>query len=46
MFEEYILIIVRKELGYKKKLIIPNKVFNSEEEKNEFIKKVKLSINN
>lgn len=44
--EEYILIIYIKYPGYKKQLIIPKKVFNSEEEKNEFIKKVKLSINN
>jgi hypothetical protein len=44
VLEEYILIIVKKELGYKKKLIIPNKVFNSEEEKIKFIEKIKSKI--
>ena len=46
VLEEYILIIAIREIGYKKKLIIPTNVFKSEEEKEEFIKQLKLNINN
>lgn len=45
VLEDYILIISIKEIDYRKRLIIPNKVFNSEEEKEEFIKQLKLNIN-
>jgi len=46
VLEDYIIIISIKEIGYKKKLIIPTNVFKSEEEKEEFIKQLKLNINN
>lgn len=43
VLEEYILIISIKEIGYKKKLIIPNNVFKSKEEKDEFIKELNIN---
>lgn len=45
VFEDYILIISKKGVGYKNKLIIPSNAFKSELEKKDFIEKIKLKIN-
>jgi hypothetical protein len=44
VLDKYIIIIATRKIGYERNLIIPINVFNSEEEKNEFIEKIESII--